>query len=67
MLNARDRVANLVGKKENDISYKITSYMLCKKFGWDYHVLANQPIPFIFDMLEVIKYLEKEKKRKTKK
>lgn len=66
-INVKDRVDRLFNRKKNDDNWKITSYILCKEFGWDYYTLMKQPIPFIFDMLYVInKYVAKEDKQTKK-
>ena len=44
-------------KQENaeDDSFLMLSHILCKTYGWDYYTLCNQPIPFIFTLMDMMK------------
>lgn len=61
------RVDNLFGKKKKDDvkDWKFTSYKLCERFGWDYYTLLEQPIPFIIDMMEMMRFENESKEEQS--
>lgn len=59
---------NQVSKKEHDKeSFLMLSHMLCKTYGWDYHTLIKQPIPFVFDLIKMMKKEANMKEKEMKK
>jgi hypothetical protein len=64
--NAGQRIANLSKRKKANDHPDWNVYYLCSKFGWDYHTLMNQPIPFVLAMMECI-HLEIEQTPDTNK
>lgn len=44
----------------------LLSHFLCKTYGWDYYTLIEQPIPFIFALLEGVKIENREKDKAFK-
>jgi len=62
-MDIRQRVNKLINKQPKVDEWKLTSYMLCKTFGWDYYTLMQQPIPFIWDMIEMIQFEAEESKK----
>ncbi len=59
------------GNLNDDEKFVTLSFLLCKTFGWDYHTLIKQPIPFVYSLLGQIikdnKRQEEEMKKSTKK
>lgn len=55
-MNLKNRLDRLIAKKKEINEWVLTSYILCKCFGWDYYILIKQPIPFVLDMMDAINY-----------
>lgn len=65
-MRLKDRIeGRLYGNKKH--STLNADYVLCKEFGWDYHTLMSQPIPFVMGMLDRINHRIKEEEKATKK
>lgn len=64
-------IKNRFQKLENrtDLNDQIgdVTYALCKTFGWDYHTLMNQPIPFVTMLLDKMKKESQEIKKQQQK
>ena len=65
-MNAKQRIERLINRKSKEGSFKLTSYILCKSFGWDYYTLREQPLPFIWDMIEGIEFEAKQMEKEEK-
>lgn len=66
-MNLLKRVNSLIGKKNKDGAWIRTTHILCKTYGWDYHTLINQPIPFVLGMIDQIQIEQEEEKRNMEK
>ena len=54
------------GGRLDDGKFAKTCYSLCKEFGWDYHTLMSQPIPFVLEMITQINESRKEEEKRSK-
>ena len=61
-MNLPQRVNLLVNKKKDIDEWIRTTHVLCEKYGWDYHTLIKQPIPFVLDLIDVIQTEREEQK-----
>jgi len=65
-MKLKDRLKKLwnKGNEEDEANpWIFASYILCSKFGWDYHTLKKQPLPFIFNMLNMMEYETKVREK----
>tara|TARA_Y100000310_G_C20685829_1_gene818903 strand:+ start:343 stop:564 length:222 start_codon:yes stop_codon:yes gene_type:complete len=69
MLQVSEFLNSIQSKKESVDEEKFVrlSYTLCKTFGWDYHTLVEQPIPFVYAMIEQLMKENKEQEKAFKK
>jgi hypothetical protein len=57
-----NRLLEAQGRINQTVDWGMNTYILCKTFGWDYFTLMEQPLPFIFDIMNAMN----EETRKVK-
>jgi len=67
MLEIQGFLNQVSKKKQEEEDLLMLSHMLCKTYGWDYHTLMKQPIPFVFDLVKMMKKEADIKEKEMKK
>lgn len=67
-MNFSNIIENTIIKKTDTTKiYNNINYLMIREFGWSYKELMETPIPFVFDMYDLIKKQSEESKKHNKK
>jgi len=63
-LSLPERVARLSGKRLTiEENLVMLNHLLCKTYGWDFHTLKKQPIPFVLGLVNAMITEAKEQEK----
>ena len=66
-MNLLNRIHQLKAKDDEEKNFKSLIHVLCKTYGWDYYVLMEQPIPFIWCLIDELQRINFEEEKEMKK